>query len=197
MPVVVGVVVVGAGCSGEQPADGPASGETEAAAPAITASASPSPSSSPSPSESGGPVGKRTPGQFDEATQAEAEAFVEDWWDTVNAALRGDIAADRLRERYATECSVCRGIHQDVQDLQAAGHRAEGADQRVMRTTYQDNVGVFAAVMSVVQAQPGKVLDESGAVVRTLSGDTAVTFVFNVRQRDGSWTIMNITRLPA
>jgi len=62
--------------------------------------------------------------------QAGAEAFVQHWFDLLNYGIRtGDM--DPLREVSASDCSTCRSVASDVEDIYRGGGRVEGNEFEV------------------------------------------------------------------
>jgi hypothetical protein len=136
-----------------------------------------------------------TPGQFDELTRADAEAFVEEFWRSVNRGLRAG-SAEGIEQYYEPSCQTCETIRNNVQELDDKGQRAEGAEQAIVETRFDDNNGPVAVVTSVVQSQPGRLLTDDGKLVREIKGGPPADYVFNiVQQRDRSWLIQDLLAL--
>jgi hypothetical protein len=150
-----------------------------------------SPTPSPSPSSSPSPTARRTPGQFDEATQREAEQFVRQWWDTVNSALVGG-SPEPLRSLYVQRCAKCEDMYRRVKTMRDAGRTASSPGYKVIRTAYDTNIGAVALVNAVVQPQPGRLLASDGTVVREVSGGPPIDYVFNVVMTKDAWLVQDL-----
>jgi hypothetical protein len=161
--------------------------------PSTTPSATPSATGSTPSAGSGSPT--PTPGELDEATQAEAEAFVAEFWGVVNAGLETGSAVG-IDAYYEPSCAECQSIADDVAALQREGQRAVGATLRVVETSFDTSNGPVALVESVVQAQPGQLVNSDGSLVREVTGGPPSDYVFNiVHLPNGDWTIQHLLAL--
>lgn len=187
----VAAVVALAGCSGDSAAAPAELPPIASSSPSVSAA----PSAAPTPEDTPTSTASTSPGAFDEATQASAEAFVRSWWTSLDAV--GKRPAETLTVLFGPSCRTCREYLKEAQNFEDAGYTIAGGETRVDAIEFDTNEGRTALVESVITPQAGTIFNPDGSVARELQGSPQVRFVFNLLRSDGTWIIQDLLNLGA